>query len=259
MTPAYEPRPDTIAFRALAHMALLHKGSEISNSLLATALGCNPSELPASLKTACSTGAIFARQKGGHSKSPLFWSLADHSAKTNGSSLPPAVVSQLSRPVREAIAGGVSVDEALSDDAPTTTAVHLQRIVDAMPRTGRSRQQGSGVDIDESHRTRDNVIEMDTPEGRDSQHVLKAERTALQRPADATDRETPANASPRVGAMGTGQAADAAAQGEPFLVGGFGPALKPVAPRVAGITLTVEVANLHQAERVMQLVREMAQ
>lgn len=44
-------------------------------------------------------------------------------------------------------------------------------------------------------------------EGRGSQHVVKAEAA---RP-DATDRETLADASPRVGAMGAGQAADAAA------------------------------------------------
>lgn len=43
-------------------------------------------------------------------------------------------------------------------------------------------------------------------EGQDSQQVLKAEPAT----ADATDRDAPADASPRVGAMGAGQAADAA-------------------------------------------------
>lgn len=43
-------------------------------------------------------------------------------------------------------------------------------------------------------------------EARDSQQVLKAEPAT----ADATDRDAPATASPRVGAMGVGQAADAA-------------------------------------------------
>lgn len=47
----------------------------------------------------------------------------------------------------------------------------------------------------------------------DSQQVLKAEAA---RP-DATAREIPAHASPRVGAMGAGQAADAAPAGRcPF-------------------------------------------
>lgn len=43
-------------------------------------------------------------------------------------------------------------------------------------------------------------------EGQGSQQVLKAERAS----ADATARDAPATSSPRVGAMGAGQAADAA-------------------------------------------------
>ena len=46
-------------------------------------------------------------------------------------------------------------------------------------------------------------------EARDSQQVLKAEPVT----ADATDRDAPVNASPSVGSMGAGQAADAAAVG----------------------------------------------
>lgn len=46
-------------------------------------------------------------------------------------------------------------------------------------------------------------------EARDSQQVLKAEPAT----ADATDRDAPATASPSVGSMGVGQAADAAAAG----------------------------------------------
>ncbi len=47
-------------------------------------------------------------------------------------------------------------------------------------------------------------------EGRDSQHVLKAEAET----PDATDRESPATASPSVGSMGAGQPADAGAIGD---------------------------------------------
>lgn len=53
------------------------------------------------------------------------------------------------------------------------------------------------------------------PEGPGSQQVLKAEAAT----PDATDRETPADASPRVGAMGVGQAADAAPAAEAEPVG----------------------------------------
>lgn len=51
-------------------------------------------------------------------------------------------------------------------------------------------------------------------EGQGAQQVLKAEPET----ADATDRVVPANTSPRVGAMGEGQAADAAPAGEPFVM-----------------------------------------
>lgn len=51
------------------------------------------------------------------------------------------------------------------------------------------------------------------PEGQASQQVLKADPAT----GDATDRETPADASPRVGAMGAGQPADAG----PAVVHGF--------------------------------------
>jgi hypothetical protein len=47
-------------------------------------------------------------------------------------------------------------------------------------------------------------------EGQESRQVLKAEPAT----ADATDRAAPADASPRVGAMGAGQAADAAPAGD---------------------------------------------
>lgn len=58
-------------------------------------------------------------------------------------------------------------------------------------------------------------VDEEYTEGPDSQQVLKAEAAT----PDATDRETPADASPRVGAMGVGQAADAAPTGEAEAVG----------------------------------------
>lgn len=53
-----------------------------------------------------------------------------------------------------------------------------------------------------------------TPEERDSQHVLKAEGPG----PDATDRETPVMTSPRVGATGASQPADAGAPAEPIRI-----------------------------------------
>lgn len=79
---AYEPRPGTVAFKLLAHIELLHKGSEITSSLLAAACGIDPNSVGPQLQPAVKAGLIFSRQKGGHPKSPRFWSLVDHSAKT---------------------------------------------------------------------------------------------------------------------------------------------------------------------------------
>ena len=52
----------------------------------------------------------------------------------------------------------------------------------------------------------------ESTEGQDSQQVLKAEGAS----PDATDRDAPADTSPRVGAMGAGQAADEAPAAEPL-------------------------------------------
>lgn len=230
---AYEPRPGTVPFRAIAHLQTLPRGAEVATASLAMESGAKAGYFTAIMEHARDAGAVFARQKGGHPKSPYFWSLVDH-AKTDAAAPKPSKL----------------------------TAAALEPIVAEMPRTGRARLAPTNL-----------------PEGRDSQQVLKAEGAS----PDATDREIPAMASPGVGPMGAGQPADAGPDGdqflppgamrkppaartnterryrdEGFLVGGFGPALRPAEPAVETITLTVRVANLHQAERVMQLVREMA-
>lgn len=66
------------------------------------------------------------------------------------------------------------------------------------------RRDAAHREAEELAATRAKVTEL--PEGQGSQQVLKAEPAT----ADATDRDVPAEASPRVGAMGAGQAADAA-------------------------------------------------
>lgn len=81
---SYDPRPDSVAFRALAHMELLHKGSEITSGVLAVALGVDANGMAAQLAACVEHGLIFRRQKGGHLRSPVFWSLVDRSKKTNG-------------------------------------------------------------------------------------------------------------------------------------------------------------------------------
>lgn len=61
------------------------------------------------------------------------------------------------------------------------------------------------------------TIPEESTERQDSQQVLKAEPAT----ADATDRDAPADASPSVGSMGAGQAADAAPAGDVVIHGGI--------------------------------------
>lgn len=76
-----------------------------------------------------------------------------------------------------------------------------------------------------------------------SQQVLKAEAA---RP-DATDRETAATPSPRVGAMGAGQPADA------------GPAAEHLIGRTATISMTGEIAVVAQCGTVTLFDKDSAQ
>ena len=92
-------------------------------------------------------------------------------------------------------------------------------------------------------------------QGQDSQQVLKAEPET----ADATDRESPANTSPRVGAMGAGQPADAgpvAEEAEPatLKLGDINARLNPLKIDAAGL----EAIGIKHAERkgVAYLYRE---
>lgn len=77
----YNPKPGTVAYRALAHLATLEHGAEITSSRFSEALGVDVSSLRACLQPALSAGRVFCRQKDReHVRSPLFWSLTDHDA-----------------------------------------------------------------------------------------------------------------------------------------------------------------------------------
>lgn len=149
---AYEPRPGSLADRAISHLQGLPRGTELTTATLAAAIQATPLNVRTSLEFAKARGALFCRQKGGHARSPLFWSLVDHGSEP----------------------GWAPVMDAASQ--------HMKRAVDR-------------------------IAELPAP---DSQHVVKAEPAR----ADATDRETPAIASPRGGAKGSGQPAAAGPAGE---------------------------------------------
>lgn len=80
MTVAYAPAPGTVAYRALAHLETLDRGAELTSAQLAEAIRVPPANIPGSLQSALDHRVVFSRKKGGHLRSPAFWSLVDHSA-----------------------------------------------------------------------------------------------------------------------------------------------------------------------------------
>lgn len=78
MSITYEPRPGTVAFRALAHLGTLPPGTEMMTSALAEAIGLAANHLSPNLEPALSAGRVFRRQRDNHVRSPFFWSLTDN-------------------------------------------------------------------------------------------------------------------------------------------------------------------------------------
>lgn len=77
---SYEPRPGTVAFRALAYLETLPQGAEATTSQITEALGLAPTQLQACLEPPLANGRIFRRQRDDHPRSPWWWSLTDFSA-----------------------------------------------------------------------------------------------------------------------------------------------------------------------------------
>lgn len=78
--PAYEPKPGTVAYRALGYMQTQPEGAELTTGALAVALGVPTGSIVPCLLPLVDAGMLFRRQKGGHVRSPTFWSLQDHGA-----------------------------------------------------------------------------------------------------------------------------------------------------------------------------------
>lgn len=156
--PKYEPKPGSVAQRAIAHLESLEPGASLTSAALAEAIGVSAREIRPSMVAPLRAGVVTSAQKGGHVRSPIFWAMA---------------------PRMDASAARL---ERAGDGSQTPNGEAVE------PRA----KAGS-----------------DTPRP-GPQHVVKAKAA---RP-DATDRVPPATASPRVGAMGVGQAADAAPAGD---------------------------------------------
>jgi hypothetical protein len=74
---SYDPKPGTVAYRALAYMQTLPEGTEVLTSQIAEALGMPANHLGPCLQTALTHGVIRGRQRDPHRTAPVWWSLAD--------------------------------------------------------------------------------------------------------------------------------------------------------------------------------------
>jgi hypothetical protein len=293
---AYTPRPGTLAFRVLGYLGTLMPGAEVPTGSIADALRCDGNLICSSMDQAVANKLVFSRQKGGHSRSPRFWSLVDHTAAPR--TAPVLANARITR----AAGGGVDIDTVhrrhdrviemeasqagpAGDGRQTPNGDGLRgstapaKAGSNSPQKGANRdasaEQSHGVDTSSSGVDRGHgmpaagaapaFLRPNTP--RDAQHVLKAESES----SDATDRATPA-ISPRVGAMGAGQPADAGPTCDRIEVPTFlkprmtarlragtappNEVEKPEVPAVR-ITLSIECTTLHQVERITRFVRQM--
>ena len=85
---AYTPKPGSVADRALSHLASLPRGAELSSAALAEAIGVDPAVIGSSLQSALPSGTVCKRTKGGHPRSPAFWSLPEKGHQRPATKMP---------------------------------------------------------------------------------------------------------------------------------------------------------------------------
>lgn len=182
----YTPRPGSVAERALHELQA--RGAR-SGSDLSDAIDVETTTLAPCLKAAIDHGLLRRDQRNG-----VWWyDLGD------GTAPPPA-------------AEAAKADQRASVVWPQVDGSQKPDGAAAIPRAKAGRNKPkftpkTATDLDDA------LAQIDAaqiPEGREAQHVLKAEGDG----PDATDRATPAMTSPRVGAMGASQPADAGAPAE---------------------------------------------
>jgi hypothetical protein len=76
MTAGWTPKPGSVADRAITYLQSQQAGgAEVSSAALAEAIGAPLGSIVPCLQPALDAGLVHARQKGGHARSPKFWSL----------------------------------------------------------------------------------------------------------------------------------------------------------------------------------------
>ncbi len=180
VTATYNPPPGSTPYRVLAYMETLPAGAEIMTSALAEALGLEGKNVAPCLETALANGRIFRRQRDTHVRSPYWWSLTDYSA-----------IPKAERPVLEI------------PNTPPKGANRVRQVLKA---------EGASPDATDSE-ARSKVMAAEGSE----RPTARGENVA---PALGAAPAFIPPESPRVGAMGAGQPADAGPAGEaPQLTG----------------------------------------
>lgn len=125
-TTTYDPRPGTVAYRALAHLATLEHGAEISGPRLSELLGIESATLRACMQPAVAAGKVFARQKDRtYQRAPMFWSLVDHDAN-RPTTPPPGPQTPINKPAPVELRPAPAARDVL-DDTPLMSS--KQRLI----------------------------------------------------------------------------------------------------------------------------------
>jgi hypothetical protein len=76
---SYDPRPGTVAWKALQHLETLPAGAEILGSKLAEAIGAEAYQIQPCMLSLIAANMAYRRQKDDHPRSPWWYSLTDYS------------------------------------------------------------------------------------------------------------------------------------------------------------------------------------
>lgn len=118
---SYEPRPGTIAFRALALLEV--EGREMNTSQIAEALGVSAANLAPSLEAPVKHGLLLRRQRFAHIRAPFWYRLPQQEETTTDEVPPPPAepdASRVSAPAEEPKRKPKPQLKAASDAAPAT-------------------------------------------------------------------------------------------------------------------------------------------
>jgi hypothetical protein len=123
----YTPRPGSTCDRALAHLRTLAPGAEISGAALCEATGTLAGSLSVCMQPALDAKLVFARKKGGHVRSPQFWSLVDQTRRaTEPATFPRSRFEAFEPPVAEPAAPGPK-PAAAAPPAPAVVPAFVKR------------------------------------------------------------------------------------------------------------------------------------